>query len=250
MDLASSISVIPKMMQAESPIPSTRLAIILGTTVSSSTFAKKTSALKAYGLIEEEPKNTYTVSERGKAVAFPKSPQTAADARKQAFLSIGVFSHLFEQHKGKLLPADEFLRNIVEQERKIPRDYSEAWVSQFKEGARTAGLFYDRGDGKIQISESPIIPNGGSPVAQPLPDSEPPKPATPPIEMPRLQHGDQHSIPMDNSGHTTKIRMSNGQIAQFLIPDRLTSNDAAKLKRALEGLAVLLDSMVVQQEVD
>jgi len=176
--------------------------------------------------------------------------KAAAEARKQAFLNVDVFGRLFQQHKGKLLPADEFLKNIIEQDCKIPREYSEQWVSQFKEGARSALLFHDRGDGRIQISEFPIVPVGPS-TAQRESTADglhQPERAAPIAESVRIVPREPGVWPASAAGHVTKIQMSGGEVAHFSVPGRLTRRDAARLIRAQEGLAVLVDSMVLENE--
>jgi hypothetical protein len=176
-------------------------------------------------------------------------------------LKIEQFNMLFNQHKGKLLPADEFLRNILEQECSIPRESSDVWVKHFRDGARTVGLLYGRGDGKIQITESPIIQDNSSAPA----DVEPIEAVSAPqrtasgdiiqgtatsIEAPRAAVLSRSVQSQQNttSGHHTRIDLSDGRRAEIIIPDGLTSKDAKKLKRALEGIAVIIDSMVLEGE--
>ena len=115
------------------------LSRLTGNSSSSSSFIKKVGALKAYGLATEQS-DTLTLTENGMAIAAPTSELSASSAKKAALLNISVFAKIYERHKGKLLPADEFLKNIVEQDSGIPKELSETWVTAFKAASRAAGL--------------------------------------------------------------------------------------------------------------
>jgi hypothetical protein len=257
LDLA--VEAVNKFAQEGKSLPESTVAVILGNTVTSSSFTRKLRALTSYGLIVEQPGAQFALTDLALAIALPRSSQAQAEAKKLAFLKIEQFSMLFNQHKGKLLPADEFLRNILEQECNIPRESSQVWVKHFKDGARTVGLLYRRGDGKIQITESPILP--GDSIA--LDDDEPsekadstPKttsddneqPAAAVVEASRAAVMPVQSQEMRTAGHYTRIDLSDGRRAEIIIPDGLTSKDAKKLKRALEGIAVIIESMILEGE--
>ncbi len=241
----ADVSALAAKAGEEGPVLSAaKLAIITGNTISSSSFVKKIRALKAFGLISEQSKDLYTLTDLGLSVASPKSPEALAQAKKQAFLNIEAFNKLFQQQKGKLLAADEFLRNILEQDCNIPRDYSGQWAAHFRQGARAADLLYARGDGRTQVSESPVVfpttsqiieTNGTSAVAEPKANAT----------EDRVEVRDQVYIAM---GHLTRIELGGGKRAEFSVPDGITRKDAQKLKKALEGLAVIIDSMVIEED--
>lgn len=228
-------------------MPESKLALILGNTVTSSAFVRKVRALSIYGLLADQVDGHFSLTDLALAIALPRSTQSQTEAKKQAFLRIEQFSFLFNQHKGKLLPADEFLRNILEQECGVPRDVSHVWVEQFKDGARAAGLFHNRGDGKIQIAESPISVEIGIPPQQLIEKSE---------DVVRFDGDGSDSLaearsseprlsgPTAASGHCTRIDLSDGRRAEISIPDRLSARDAQKLQRALDGIKVIIESMV------
>jgi len=217
---------------------------LTGNSTSSSAFVKKIAALKAYGLLTEQEKGKVALSERGFAIAAPRSPEGAAAAKKDCFVQIEVFSRVYERHKGKLVPADEFLKNIIEQDCGIPRDLSDSWVSAFKEGARTADLLFDRGDGKVQIMESPVIstPPPSESTGPQLPDLQPR-----PTAVQKTEEG-LNLFSFGGSGHNTRIEVSGQRYAVFSIPDKLTARDAQKIKSALSGLGAIIDSMVLEEE--
>lgn len=257
--LRGAVEVVSKIALEGKSLSESRLAIVLGNTVTSSSFTRKIRTLTSYGLLVEQPGVQFGLTDLALAIALPRSVQAQAEAKKQAFLKIEQFNLLFNQHKGKLLPADEFLRNILEQEGGVPRDFSEVWVKHFKESARAAALFYSRGDGKIQIAESPVH-NDLS--ASPLDDrpnekenarlqvsSEDKIQVAESVEVVRQASVQQQpqSQQITTSGHYTRIDLSDGRRAEIIIPDKLTGKDANKLKRALEGIAVIIESMVSEE---
>jgi hypothetical protein len=196
-------------------------------------------------LLADQPAGQFALTDLALTIAFPRSYQTETEAKKQAFLRIEQFAFLFNQHKGKLLPMDEFLRNIMEQECGIPREFSQEWVNQFRTGARTAGLLHNRGDGKIQITESPVA---SVEIAAPPPQT------SEQVEV-RIDGDGSHGslgrhlgLPppelLAASGHCTRIDLSDGRRAEISIPDRLTAKDAQKLQKALEGIGFIIQSMV------
>lgn len=247
LSLPQALGVLNKIAQEGRSLDESKLALVLGNTVTSSAFPRKVRSLVAYGLLAEPSDSQYALTDLALSIAFPRSPEAEIEGTKTAFLKIPQFSFLFNQHKGKLLPADEFLRNIIEQECSIPRDVSDVWVRQFKEGARASSLFHLRADGKIQIAESPIIGDSTQEsLLELIPKNEPvrqdgdgshsmamplPAPVPPPWILPA-------------SGHCTRIELSDGRRAEFGIPDKLNAKDAEKLKKALQGIAVIIDSMV------
>ena len=245
LDLPQALDALGKIAQEGKALQESKLAIVLGNTVTSSAFTRKVRALCVYGLLTEHPDELFTLTELALAIALPRSPQTQLEAKKQAFLNVEQFAFLFNQHKGKLLPADEFLRNILEQECGIPRESSQVWAKQFKDGARAAGLFHSRGDGKTQIVESPVSVEV---AAQ--------QPIEPPEDSARAG-GDvsqgliglrsiepQPSWAVAASGHCTRIDLSGGRRAEICIPDGLSAKDAQKLQKALDGIKVIIESMV------
>jgi hypothetical protein len=260
LDLAKACELVIKLGKEGNSVGLDTFAVIAGNTTSSSALWRKISALQAYGLVEKTGSQVVTLTALGRSIAFPRSVQAETDAKKTAFLGVSKYNLVFQQHKGKLLPADEFLRNIFEQDGKVPRDYSEAWVAAFKSGARAAGLFHDRGDGRIQLSENqPIV--GDSPLAA-VPSASliaalEPEPALVRDGSSADYRFVSRSVaaPPDLSsvsamGHFTRIELSDHQRAEFSIPDRLTVRDAQKLKKAIEGLKSIIDSMVADDAPD
>jgi len=214
------------------------LSEIVGNTSSSSSFFKKINALKAYGLGTEQNK-TVSLNELGLAVAAPDSPESAGTAKKEAMLKIDLFSKLYDRHKGKILPDDSFLKNIIERDFKIPRDFSDAWMDAFKDAIEAVGLASVRPDGKTQIRE-----NASSDNSQAGRQRVSLNPASFSHDEERGDVVPSVAMPISASGHSTKIMLTGGRAAEFKIPDSLTERDAQRLKGALDGLKTIIDSMV------
>jgi hypothetical protein len=223
------------------------LSRLTGNSRSSSSFIKKIGALKAYGLVTEQSDTVY-LTEYGQSIAAPTSESGASSAKRASLLSVGVFAKIYERHKGKLLPADEFLKNIIEQDSGIPRDLSSEWTRAFKEAARAAGILYDRPDGKTQIMEGVSTDSGAesrsdsvdsasvSNRSEETPRSVPSQP---------IPHS---SAPSSASGNVTRFELSDGRIAEFNIPFGINSRDAKRLKSYLEGLKLIIDAAVSDEE--
>src|ERR1700722_19840227 len=210
------------------------LSRIFDNSTKSSSFVKKLAALRLYGLVAEPTKGDVQLTETAISIVAPQSPQAEGTARKEAFLRIEPFARIYERHRGKLLPADEFLKNILEQDCGIPKDLSDEWLQAFKEAIGVAGLLYERPDQKTQIMESGLQPKALSV----------PSPAVEPIHRREIKTTTETPQPVENnsgSGMNHRIKLSGGRLAAFSIPDDLTADDVKKVKKALEGFKSWID---------
>ena len=221
------------------------LSQMAGNSVSSSTFIKKLASLKSYGLAIEQNK-TISLSDLGLAIAAPTDADSSASALKAALLRIDILNRIYERHKGKLLPADEFLRNIIQGEFRVPREIADRWVRSFKESSRAAGLLLERPDGKIQVRDTAGVEVGK--VEAPS-DSPAPSPETP-VRPPSQNSSVDVSAPFSGSGQSSRLQVSGGRYATFYVPDRITKRDADKLKGTLTGLIAIIDSLVTDDSGD
>jgi hypothetical protein len=216
---------------------------VISNSPSSSTFVRKLGTLKNYGLVTDENRHI-RLSDVGEAIVAPISPRQRAEALKRAFLNIEVFATLFDKYKGKLLPQDEFLTNVVSG--LVPKEFVDTWIDRFMQSAKAAGLIRDRGDGKLQVREmaavdGPETLHGEGPKSEDRPSSMSPSASASPSPS---EEGEGPMVPY---GHVSKIKLSEGRQAVFSLPDRLTSRDAQKLKGALQGLATIIDSMTDEE---
>jgi hypothetical protein len=221
---------------------------LMGNSSSSSSFNKKIGALKLYGVLSEQA-GIYTLTDIGNAIAAPVSEANGGAGRRTAFLNVPQFAKLFERLKSKLLPADEFLKNILEQDVGVSRDFSVAWVKAFKDALTATGLLFTRADGKNQILEFPMInseppsgrsDSGESSLATDLPLQN--------SDLPSRSFGaviPTQAVPVSASGNNTRFELSDGQVAEFSIPFGIKSKDAKRLKGFLKGLEFFIDSAII-----
>jgi hypothetical protein len=146
-----------------------QLSSITNNSPGSSTFIKKLTALKNYGLVQEEGKANNKMirltDDIGFIITAPKSEAERAEALRQAFLRIDLFSKLYEKFKGRLLPQDIFLVNTIADY--VPREVAQTWLERFKQSAYAANLLEERSDGKTLVLEA--IPTS-QPKRQPEPE--------------------------------------------------------------------------------
>lgn len=128
---------------------------ITGNTKTSSSFVKKVGALRLYGIIEETD-NVVTLSDTGSRITHPVNEIDDALAIKEAMLRVDTLSRIYERHRGRLLPEDQFLVNILVQELKVDSEVAPQWVEWFKDACRASRLIYQRPDGKAQVLDSPL----------------------------------------------------------------------------------------------
>jgi hypothetical protein len=228
------------------------LSRLTGNSSSSSSFVKKAGVLKLCGLVSEQ-NGGFVLTELGSAIAAPISEDAGSIAKKAAFLSVPAFAKLFDRHKGKLLPADEFLKNILEQDIGVPLELSADWVKAFKDAAKAAGLLFSRADGKIQILEAPSFEADRQTSRTDSQDSALSQQAAPVFSeaLPRglPLSGSTQMQPVGASGNNTRFELSDGRVAEFSIPFGINANDAKRLKGYLKGLELIIDSAIVGDEV-
>lgn len=143
--------------------------------IRSGTYLTRISATKAYGLIESSG-DKLSVTERGKAILAPVMPEDAVNAKVEAFLSVPLFSKVFEQFKGGQLPPDVGLTNLFRGTFKIVNDRIAPSVRIFLSAAEQAGMLVEK-DGKQRLIKPSVIASGqpAPPKEDDLKDSKPPE---------------------------------------------------------------------------
>jgi hypothetical protein len=153
---------------------------ITGNTKTSSTFSRKVSALRLYGIIEDRD-NIVSLSELGNRIATPRDESDDLLAIKEAMLRVEILNKIYERHRGRILPEDQFLNNVLLQELKVPRDFSKTWVEYFQDAIQTAKLTVTRPDGKTQLVERSVSSNSAVNSALALGAPLTPPDLTPPV---------------------------------------------------------------------
>mgnify|MGYP001116194946 CR=1 FL=1 len=139
-------------------------------TTKSGTFISRIYAAKQFGLVEFDG-NTVSCVDRATRILHPVFEQDEAIARVEAFLSVPLFSTVFEAFDGKQLPADVGLQNMLENRLGIVPDRVKPALRVLMNSAEQAGFFATTGNKSRMIK----------PVLTGTPPS-PSDPAPPPIK--------------------------------------------------------------------
>jgi hypothetical protein len=198
------------------------MSTLTGNSSSSSTYVKKTNALKSFGLVTDQ-NNELVLTEVGETIVAPLSPEQGATAKKDAFLRVPNFSKMYERHKGKLLPDDQFLRNIFVQSLEVPAGVVDIWMTSFKDAIQAAGLISRRPDGSTQVLQGPSIQIQGKPIES-KPAIQEPDPPPPGEQLPSQPTG-------------MPIPLGRDKIAHLQLPKDWKDSDLPRLLQMI-GLAL------------
>lgn len=139
----------------------TQIAAWVDQSIKSSSFRMQVSAAKLFGLLMAESVDTYRVTELGRKL---QDPESAKKAKIDAFLSIPLYSALYDRHKdGVLPPAAALEREIAGLG--VPDKQKDRARLIFERSAEQTGFF---GYGKNRLV-MPGIPakEAGSPTQEP-----------------------------------------------------------------------------------
>lgn len=143
--------------------------------VRSGTYLTRVTAARQFGLIESTA-GRFSVTDRGMAIIAPVMPDDAINAKADAFLSAPLFAKLYEQFRGKKLPPEIGLKNLLKSAPyTVLPDRVDPSARTFYNSATQAGYFSTTGD------KSRLIRPGSTPAsatAEPPPADMPPPPAT------------------------------------------------------------------------
>jgi hypothetical protein len=178
---------------------------ICGNTKTSSSFQRKVAALRSFGIIEDRD-NVVALSELGNRITTPRDERDDAIATKEAMLRIDLLGKMFERHRGRLLPEDQFLNNILIQEFKVPREVSRMWVEHFRDALASAKLIFVRPDAKTQVLDEPSGDMRNVDRNTPQPENVPPMAGQPSAAVLGTISGDAIPIPLGR-GRTAHLHL-------------------------------------------
>ncbi len=185
--------------------PAEQLAAEMKQTISGA-FRVKTAAARVFGLIDKDGRSAYKLTDLGRRIVQPGGERRA---RVEAFLAVPLYSKIYENHKGRLLPPakalEEEMRVLGVSSKQTDR------ARQALERSARIACFFESGEGRLVM---PKLENGGEPAAiqaaAPLP--------TPPIAA--APTGDD------------KLALIKMLVAR--LPDQLTNDKLAQWLRAAE----------------
>ena len=121
-----------------------QLAPWLNLSAKSSGFRVRLSAARMFGLIETREAGQHYLTELGKKMVDPLSQRAA---RVRAFLSVPLYSRMFNEYKGGVLPPAAALELAIERAGVAPKQKGRA-RQIFERAAEQAG-FFDQGKNRL-----------------------------------------------------------------------------------------------------
>lgn len=121
-----------------------QLAPWLNLSAKSSGFRVRLSAARLFGLIETREAGMHYLTDLGKMMVDPMRQRAA---RVQAFLSVPLYSRIFEDYKGGVLPPPAALELAIERSGVAPKQKSRA-RQIFERAAEQAG-FFEQGKNRL-----------------------------------------------------------------------------------------------------
>ena len=143
--------------------------------VRSGTYLTRISAARQFGLISSNGSN-FVVTERGRTILAPVMPGDSVNAKVDAFLSVALFSQVFEQFKGQQLPPEVGLKNLFQNTYKILPDRAQQAVRVFLTSADQAGLRQADRNRLIRPSTNQVQVSAAAPPAPLEPPEASPTP--------------------------------------------------------------------------
>lgn len=110
----------------------------------SGAFRLKTGTARTFGLVEKDGRNSIKLTAVGQRIVTPDDERAA---RVDAFLSVPLYSRIFEIYRGNLLPPTKALEREMQTLGVAPKQTDKARQA-FDRSARQAG-FFEAGEGRL-----------------------------------------------------------------------------------------------------
>jgi hypothetical protein len=217
------------------------LSQLVGNTITSSAFVRKLSALRSYGIVEDVGGNT-GLTEIGNRIAAPRDVEDDLAAMKESLQRIETLNKIFERFKGRILPEEQFLKNIFIQELKIPREIADHWISWFIDAGKVSHLLHIRPDGKTQVLEGAArIQKNGDDTSSQISKKEEIAPAAA-----QAQTIAASIRGLDPDADLILIQLGRGRLAKLQLPEDW--DNTKDLKRLLKMLSLSLSDEIPEDE--
>jgi hypothetical protein len=109
---------------------------------------------QAYNLVQKED-DKYTLSEIGRKILAPTSPNEDREAIVQAILTPVILSRLYTDYNGSPFPSEEHLGNVLERKYGVPRERIEEAKLLIRENGIYAGILQQQPDGSMVVRLDP-----------------------------------------------------------------------------------------------
>jgi hypothetical protein len=163
-DLSDSIEVARVVRDSGGRMNREQLAGLLKyTSTNSGAFKTRVSAAKAFGVVDQPEPNSdlIAITARGTSIVAPVSDAEALKAKIDAFLAIPLFKLIYDEYRGRELPADIGLANLFENTHKMLDTRAMPSVKVMMASAETAGLFKINGAASRKMV-MPILSGAGA----------------------------------------------------------------------------------------
>lgn len=130
-----------------------QLAAWLGLSPKSSGYRVRIAAARLFGVIESPSAGAYQLTDLGKQIV---DPQQVRGARVTAFLNVPLFSKMYEQHKGGVIPPSAAFERTIEGAGVAPKQKTRA--RQILERSADYAGFFEQGKNRLVkpgIAETP-----------------------------------------------------------------------------------------------
>lgn len=179
-----------KEKNAGNPWPPEEISKALGVGFKTGPYYYLTAGSRDYNLTEGTSKTEkISLTALGRTVNYPKSPEEAMVAKREAFLSVDTFRKVLEYYKGSDLPEKEYLSNTLQTEFGLDPEVHDEFVEIFQKNCKFLGI------GHKFESNSVVIPgatgNGGETATFVSPGSDSDLPVCFVI-MPFVERDDSH----------------------------------------------------------
>lgn len=123
------------------------IANLLNQSPTSSSITGKIAAMGQFGLIDKEGE-LFVITDLAKKIIYKIDDEQHEKNLKQAFFSSQIYSDAYKRLKGKFVPKNEILRNILIQEFKISSATAENAVKTLLDSATYANIMIEK-DGSL-----------------------------------------------------------------------------------------------------
>ncbi|BDH56173.1 hypothetical protein [Tsukamurella sp. PLM1] len=118
-----------------------------------------TTASRDYGFTDgTRDSSEISLTALGKQAVYPASDADAYTAKLQAFLNVDKFKGVVEHYKGSKLPADEFVRNVLETKFGLDPRTHDTFLDVFQKNCRYLGIGAEWTPGQQAQATSPTAP--------------------------------------------------------------------------------------------
>jgi hypothetical protein len=132
------------------------VAEIYGLRPTSSIFQNLLNTAVQYGIVAPaKHSEKISLTEIGLNIVAPTSPEQRQSALWKAFTAVELFRKVTELYAGKPLPEQEFFKNILVRDFKIPRDQVERFIAVFTQNLEYLKAFVS------DDSDQPLLPAWG-----------------------------------------------------------------------------------------